>query len=232
MKIMHQNKVDILGFAETNIAWNEKHIREANSKTLKHYNKSHIQISSSLETSSSYYQPGGTATVITDNYTGRIDSSLNDPSGLGRWSGFKLRCKANKFLYIITAYCPHIDYKSGSDTCYQQQWRLLRDTTNVNPEPRRQMLYDLKQLIGKIHETHGEIILQWDANNHIESNELQEFMSAINLYNIMPTQHDAFSTCIRGNRTIDHVWTTAMISQNIIRKGYSAFNSPGWVTDH
>lgn len=107
MEVMHTNQVDILGFAETNILWNAKNISEANKKTLKSYRKSHIQTSSSLETSDSNYQPGGTATIVTDNYTGRIEAALNDSSGLGRWSsGFQLRRKDNKFLYIITAYCP------------------------------------------------------------------------------------------------------------------------------
>jgi hypothetical protein len=185
MGTMHKNKVDIIGLAETNIAWNDKHKRDANSQTIKHYKKSHIiQTSSSIETSYSSYQPGGAATITTGNYTGRIESAINDPSGLGRWSGFKLRCTNHKFLYIITAYCPHIDYKHGSDTCYQQQWRILRNQSNVNPEPRCQMLYDLKILIFKIHEAQGNIILQWDANNKLESNELQEFFAEINLYNI------------------------------------------------
>jgi hypothetical protein len=42
-------------------------------------------------------------------------------------------------------------------------------------------------LILQIEASIWEISLQWDANNNIELNELHEFMSEVDLYDIMPT---------------------------------------------
>lgn len=232
MEYLNRHEVDIIGFAETNINWQENHLNSAQYNTLCHYNKSNISTSSSLDIPASYHQPGGTSTIITNNHVGRIVSSISDDTGLGRWSGFKLRKKDNKHVYIITAYCPHIDYKYGYDTCYQQQWRLLRNLDHTKPEPRKQMLYDLKNLILAIVDKHDDVILQWDANNNLESNELHEFMSEIHLYNIMPENHDEFSTCLRGSRIIDHIWATESIARNVSKSGFTAFHENAWFTDH
>lgn len=96
MKYLPENEVDIMGFAETNIHWNPTHIKSAQQNTIGYYKKNSTSTSSSIDTNASYHQQGGTATIITNNHVGRTVSTFNDSTGLGRWSGFKLRKTRNK----------------------------------------------------------------------------------------------------------------------------------------
>jgi hypothetical protein len=97
--------VDAIGISETSINWNEKNTCEARN-IMQKYNKSTlINTSSSIEASKSAYQPGGTATLLTRNLTGRSTGTIKDESGLGRWSGFKIKINFdNQYLNIITVY--------------------------------------------------------------------------------------------------------------------------------
>jgi hypothetical protein len=62
--------VDIFGNTETNINWNEKIRNEARHQCQQHFNSTLINTSSSSELTKTNYQPGGTATVILNKYTG------------------------------------------------------------------------------------------------------------------------------------------------------------------
>lgn len=229
---LHDHEVDIMGYAETNLAWNDLHQRTAIHRTMHKYTKCKLSTSNSIDLPLYSYQPGGTSTIITNTFVGHVTTPITDTTGLGRWSGFRLRKKNKKHLSIITAYCPHKDYNHGSDTCYQQQYRILRNTHNNNPEPRHTMIYDLKQLIYKLQEQHDDIILMWDANNELESDELEEVISDLNMFNLLPQTYPTFSTYLRGARVIDHIWGTSDISQYVIQHGYTGFHDNAWTTDH
>lgn len=83
------------------------HRATATNRTLIHYNKCRLSTSNSTDLPLYSFQPGGTATIITNNYVGHIDKQIQDTTGLGRWSGFRLKRKNNKHLSIITAYTSH-----------------------------------------------------------------------------------------------------------------------------
>jgi hypothetical protein len=112
--------VDIFGTTETNINWNAKIRMEART-ILQHkdnFNSAQIATSSNNETTLTNYQPGGTATLITNKWTGRIIKQINDTSGMGRWSGFQMQTNTQHHLNIITVYRPSVS--QGIHTCYQQ----------------------------------------------------------------------------------------------------------------
>jgi hypothetical protein len=67
---MQKSKVDIFGTTETNINWNTKIRNEARSKCQQHYQTVQMRKSSSIEPTKTSYQPGGTATTITNKLTG------------------------------------------------------------------------------------------------------------------------------------------------------------------
>jgi hypothetical protein len=232
-KYLHDNQVDIIGYAETNLFWDAKSKQEARQHTAYKYKKCVISTSRSIDGTDSYHQQGGTATIVTQNYTGRITSDISDKTGLGRWSGVRMRRKNGKHLSILTAYCPHIDTKWGKDTCYQQQWRILNEQGTAQPEPRKQMLQDLLKYITELREMHDEIILLWDANGDLKTNkEITQLLNESPLHNLMSSSHDTFSTYLRGKKIIDHIWGTDIILQNIRRNGFSAFHENAWYTDH
>jgi hypothetical protein len=138
-------KVDICGFAETNIDWQYRNIDNVTTIFRNKLNQQMaVTTSSSTETTRSNRLPGGTLTSIGGKWTGRIMEKINDPSGMGRWSGYKLRCASNTWINILTAYRPTKGSCAGDQSCYQQQCRILRQQGHQNPDPRAQMLKDLQ----------------------------------------------------------------------------------------
>ena len=230
--ILHTWGVDIMGFSETNVNWNSKEENAIKAIYKDSYKHSIISTSNSSEISNSSYQQGGTATIITDNFTGRVTSNLSDTTGLGRWSGYRLCCSKTQHLSIITAYCPIVDSKYDTGTCYQQQWRILNQDKTSWEEPRKIMLRDLQTLLIDLIEQQDEILLLWDANNTIHSNELSSLLAHIKLHDLMPETPSRFSTYMRGSRIIDHAWGTSKLKQSTIQAGYLPFNGKAWLSDH
>lgn len=190
----HKNNVDIVSYTETNINWNAEHTIAAKTNMKPYFNHSIIATSNSNDHTESYHQQGVTCTIVTNNLTGRVVKDISDDSGLGRWSGQRLKRDNKNHVSIITAYCPHTDSKHGSNTCYQQQFRLLSQQGIINPEPRQQMFKDLQKLIEKLQNDSDAIILQWDVNNIPTSEEVSNITSSLNLYHLMPNTDKLFST--------------------------------------
>jgi hypothetical protein len=104
-KTTNELSIDIVGYTETNINWNEKNRSHARNIYQKYNKAININTSSSIETTKTTYQPGGTATVLTGNITGRSTGQIIDQSGMGRWSGFRLKTNINnQHLNVITVY--------------------------------------------------------------------------------------------------------------------------------
>jgi hypothetical protein len=80
-------------------------------------------VSRSPEDFLSHFQPGGTATIVCDNWVSRIIDKGEDHVGLGRWSYLTLRGKGSTKITIITTYNP--SYNMGDTTNYRQQQRTL-----------------------------------------------------------------------------------------------------------
>ncbi len=81
-------------FLETNINWSQKEQRDKLKQVLRDScTLSSLQTSRLVEPFLSSYQPGGTATILTNRWTSRIISRGEDPLGLGRWSYITLRGK-------------------------------------------------------------------------------------------------------------------------------------------
>jgi hypothetical protein len=120
-----------------------------------------------MEHFESTYQPGGTATIVCDNWTSRVLGKGEDHHGLGRWSYVILRGSGTTKVAIITAY--NVSQEQGEQTAYKQQRRILshkirQDNLPIAPHPRRQLILDLQSWIEHLIQTDHEIILSMDAN--------------------------------------------------------------------
>ena len=95
---------------------------------------------------------GGTGMVMDSNWSSRIIVKGQDPSGMGRWSFVKLLGKERKELLLVTANrVGTMEVKNaGSKTSLMQQYALLRGRGLKNPDPRTQLVRDLKGWIKKI----------------------------------------------------------------------------------
>jgi hypothetical protein len=130
-----QHKFDVVGLAETNIAWHllppRQHLRE---RTWGWFQK--------LSISSSYafkfpaivpFQAGGTATLAINDCVNRVTSMDYDETGMGHWSSIQLSGKNHKSIRLITAYrC--VKNIHGPLSTWNQQ-RFILDSHDRDDDP-------------------------------------------------------------------------------------------------
>jgi len=160
---------------ETNTNWGHKSSHNS-LKTLLRKSWAHTTYSVSYtnEELKTINQPGGTANIITNNWTSRVIEVGTDPFGLGRWSYAVLRGAASQKIMIITAFrlCPQSTKTTGATTATAQQFRRLskafRDSDIAeDPVPRLQFIADLQAWMESKTSDRYEFILALDANESI-----------------------------------------------------------------
>ena len=98
-------QANIICLAETGVDWNAKVAKRTFGKIVNVYDTRMCMTTSTANTSStSYYKPGGTATLVDGIWSGSITKRGDDPHGMERWSYVTLTGKKDTRLTIITAY--------------------------------------------------------------------------------------------------------------------------------
>lgn len=158
----------VICFPETNINWNIPDKGHTfNSIHRRTWQHSVSVTSRSPEDFLSQYQPGGTTTIICNNWTSRVITKGGDPLGLGKWSFVTLRGRGGKKITIITAY--NASYNTGDTTNFRQQQHTLtqlhiQNNQRVKALPCRQFILDLQAWLESLISQDHELILTMDAN--------------------------------------------------------------------
>ncbi len=206
--VCNHQQIHAIGFPETNFTFNKDRKFRLQKIYRKFCPNGELATATSTEPSSSEYKPGGTLTAIDGLLASRRNYSFEDPSGLGRWSGFALRRKSLPDIVIMTVYrvCKK-SYKPAKFSAYNQQWRLLKKAGVVNPEPRKQVLLDLTQFVNSLHAEKTPFIILMDANEPIDGNEgMKQFMEDTGLVDTFSLRHPASrETHICGSQQIDFI---------------------------
>jgi hypothetical protein len=124
---MLSREVDIFGLSETGVNWKQAHPRDQCDQTLQDFwPRSRLVGSTSDIPSKEEVQRGGTCTVVTKKWTGRIESSCSDHHGLGRWSHVRLNGKNGRRVTIVTVHqaCKQNISTTGAKTAHMQRWNL------------------------------------------------------------------------------------------------------------
>eukprot|EP00957_Ditylum_brightwellii_P138691 10571329-Ditylum_brightwellii.AAC.1 len=81
--------------------------------------KKKLETSNSRERTTTDFQPGGTATLITNKWI---------THKVGRWSYVTLKGLNNQRVMVISAYqvCGTTLLQAGPSTCWKQQWRFFK----------------------------------------------------------------------------------------------------------
>jgi hypothetical protein len=161
---MKELQVDIFGFAETNQQMNRGGKYKWTDLIRRHYYYSRTVHSESKVITDMNYKPGGTISTITGKWQARVTELGQDSRGLGRWTFIKISSKKRSII-IITAYRPCVS--QGPSTTWIQQWSLLREEGEVNPDPIKCFYRDIEQQLMQWKENGYEIILMIDANESI-----------------------------------------------------------------
>jgi hypothetical protein len=161
----------VIALPETNTNWESReHLGIFNRMLKRTWDPVSTSTSRAVEPFLSSYQPGGTATIVCNNWTSRVIGHGEDPYGLGRWSYVILRGRGTTQIVFITAYNVSQKYEMdrGERTAYKQQHRILSRTIReqnlpVAPHPKRQFILDLQSWIEHLIQTNPDIILAMDA---------------------------------------------------------------------
>ena len=160
---------DVMLLTETNLYWPTYSVQKSMADHRKNLHRYSKQVCSCSTLSyNTPYQPGGTCSIMTGNLTGRFHSSQRDEK-LGRWSVLHLNLPGSKILSIICCYqcCKHTIQSAGPKAAFCQQWSILHDSGIAHPNPRRQFIKDLDQLLSKLTSSGHSIVLAGEFNETI-----------------------------------------------------------------
>ena len=220
---MSQNKIDVMGLAETNVNWS----KVANSNTLWERTKTWFEtrkISVAYNTHDKLgkrrQQQGGTATIAQSKVSHRHKDNGFDSSGLGRWSWIRIAGKQGCVTRFVTVYCPV--KTGGGNTVYSQQLRVLQE------DPTARFWKDLSRMIIQWHSVGEQVVVSGDWNEDVTSPQIQEWLELVGLKDLILPSHDSTPppTYQRGRDTIDGIFGSKSI--NSFRSGFLGFGDiPG-----
>jgi exonuclease III len=226
-EIAHSLKVsssDITNFQETNTNWRSECREQCYDRFRKVYHHIRMATISSKITYRTHYQPGGTMSVVTDDYVGRVTGSGSD-SEMGRWSYHRLLGKHGRKIIVISVYqvCNQQASTVGDRTAFAQQLSLLR-RNGKDCSPRKSFYDDLDIQIQEWRDQDYEIILSGDLNEELGA-DLQGFArisAKHNLVEIIQHFHGTANeppTYARGTRRLDYIFCTTNLLSSVKRSG-------------
>ena len=148
----------VVGLSETNLPWLQAHHLQADFRQCLH-RQFHISkavfSSPSSEVDpvelSDNFQSGGTLTFTAGSIVPMLATAthLQDPTGLGRWSGMTVRGKDDQCLSILTAYriCRGSITTAPLGSSFHREFTYFRDLGERSPNPRTHVLRSLQTLI-------------------------------------------------------------------------------------
>jgi hypothetical protein len=176
-------------------------------------------------------QCGGACTVVTDKWTGRIESQGSDPRGLGCWSHGRLNGRNGRRVTIITVHqvCNQSISSAGATTARMQQWNLLRRSGDPDPNPRRSCCTDLEVFLTPLRTAGDELLVMGDLNEHLGANTsgMNAVVAKLGLVDTASYHHGLdgeVSTYSRSNNRLDCMLCTNALAPSIWRCGVLLFN--------
>jgi hypothetical protein len=210
-----------------NVKWEQRKLKTTRTICQKYYKSSTIAASShNNEPCISYYQQGGTLTIVNDHLTRFIKKQITNPSSLGRWSGFTLSTTFSHNVHVITVYQP--TKSPGVSRSYQQQIHFHKTKGITNPNPRAIFLQDLTKLIKTFNTNGDKTTVLKDANDNLfnKSSSLPSFPSDKAMTTLIknPLYHPA--THMRGTKFIYYIFGTESLLPGVVQSGICPFLSP------
>ena len=224
--VLHQ--IDFLCLTETNLEWRHPLVtHKIPTITKRFFNHSRLLTNTSSIRFDRIYKPGGTASLINNEWTGRIIRCEVDPTGLGRWTTAIMNGKRHRKIAIIGAYqvCKTSIHQCGLTTCYSQQWHLLRARGVEFPDPRKAFWDDLTQHIQHLQESNHLIILIGDFNTSAtdaHNNPLRLLQESCHLSDAISHFHDCShqTSYARGATIIDYCFISTELLPSVHACGY------------
>jgi hypothetical protein len=115
-------------------------------------------------------------------------------------------------------------------TSYMNQMNMLKNKETNNPEPRKQLIIDLKTLIMSYNNIQEQTIVLVDTNDGLFNrlSLLPTFLSNTGIIPLISNPEDYPATCSRGSQCIEFIFGLAPIVENIISLGMTSFFDKPW----
>jgi hypothetical protein len=226
---------DILAMAETNLDWTGKTKGLFCKQVKQVWPVVTITTTSSTETFDTAYQPGGAALLIPNGLSGRVCSRHEDD--MGRFTSVVLQGRGARKLAIICGYRVCVNHITGDKekTAFAQQWRMLRRRMpNAQADPREAFLRDMRTHIATHNDAGIPSILEWDANEPVDTPTIQKFMRDCQLEEAYEHRFPGDkkpATHRDGTTKIDHIMLSPQLIPYIAHLGIDTFGV-GIPSDH
>jgi len=203
--VLQEWNVDIMGMSETNCPWTASQKSTYDYMMNQCFRSSRTIYTSTPAPDHTFsYLPGGNLLTINGRTTGRITSQGSDP--LGRFCWYTLRGRRDEGILVMVAYrvCHEASHNPGAFTAYQQQYTGLRSNGYTNPNPRRQILEDMVNIINTQRKLGSRPILLMDANGDYITGKDSDLASFLDQAGLSDPFYDRFritpATYIYGAR--------------------------------
>jgi hypothetical protein len=135
-----------------------------------------------------WYQPGGTMIASTRTIASQHLETGTDNTGMGCYSYQKFTgTNGTKILFIVTyRVCKEAITTAGEGTLFFQQWHELTKLGHKHPNPRRQILNDVRTIVQQATGKGTNVCITIDANESIDSNNqlFHEWIAECGLVNV------------------------------------------------
>lgn len=236
VEAIEELEIDLMGMAETNRPWSLQQKAAYDAYMNKRFRSSRTMYTAAPARDYDLrYQPGGNLLTANGEITARINGRGSDK--MGRFCWYTLQGKRDEGVLIIVAYrvCQEKGNNPGPMTSYQQQYVALREAGVSDPNPRKQILTDLRLLIQEKREKGYRPILMIDANGDYTSGDDTGLKGFIMDAGLSDPYHDRFPeptrTYIHGTKRIDYIFMDPALTHSVQRIGYLGTHE-GAVSDH
>jgi hypothetical protein len=185
--------------------------------------------SSSDEEWNDVRKPGDTLIGIVGPLVGRVKSHSVDK--YGRWTQVDLLGRSGRIISIICAYqVVQATGHHGDRTTHSQQVRMMRLEGQLQPNPRKQFIIDMKGLVKSLYKKGNDVVLMGDSNESIGTNPvgMASVMTARHLTDAFCHRHDLSQekpTYARGTTRVDYILTSSRLLDYIRHTGAEPFIS-------
>ena len=227
LEVMIEKEVDLFGWSETNIEWNNYKLQHECYKIIQHHLPGGAwKPAMSKIPMQSNQKHGGNLMAMTK--TIRARAQVLEKDSMGRWVWTLLQGKQKPIL-IVQLYIPAST--QGLMSTYAQQYQQLQEETGeAAPNVYKHYFQDLNTLLEK-HMMTNKVIMG-DFNRTIEDDEVVFLQSKFNLKDIYPDHHEENShTHQRGSQRIDYILISAELTLYVQNIEYENFNQ-GLRSDH
>ena len=229
LQAMQDRDVDIIGWAETNLEWNNYRIhKKANRLFRKTYPRGKWITTTSKTTATTDYKPGGNAMGITQDISSRTPLWGQDP--LGRWVWITMEGQSGS-ITVLQLYIPCPNSNPGIYTTYAQQYEQIQKANPTKtPNVLKTYFTDLNQFLYK---KNTNTIIMGDFNSNLHNSDILDLLSNHNLRDAFDFKHpnQQFNTHQKGSQRIDYILMSAPLLSHIVNIGYEQINA-GIPSDH